>query len=78
MIAAVAALAMCMMGSAFARDAQPDRRSDCAGRREQPRRQPVDGPGARHSQPDARPAVEIVREGLLQPYADWHRARLPV
>jgi hypothetical protein len=77
MTAAVAALAMCVGGSAFARDAQPDRRSDCAGPHVQaPQR--IDSAGARQARPENRAQAQPVREGYLQPYADWHRGgRLP-
>jgi hypothetical protein len=78
MAAVVAALAMCVGGSAFARDAQPDRRSDCAGSHLQaPQR--IDSAGTRQARPETRAQAQPMREGYLQPYAGWHRGgRLPV
>jgi len=80
MTVVAAALAMCMAGSAFAQDGRFDRgpdRHDRGDRYEhyvpQPQR------FENHGRPDFRSQPQVVRQGYVRPYAQWHRGdRLPV
>lgn len=83
MAAAAAALAMCMVGSAFAQDTRFDRGSDRNDRfGPQQQQQRHDGPGYDRGRPDYRsndrPGRRFDHRGHPHPHAEWRRGgRVP-
>ena len=73
-IAAIAAvLAMGMAGSAFAQDQRIDGGPDRHDRFEQQRPHAGQGPVSDRDHRDVRTQPQFTGQGLVQPYADWHR-----
>ena len=90
MAAAAAALAMCMVGSAFAQDTRFDRGSDRNDRFGPQQQQRHDGPGYDRGRPDDRsdyrsdyrsddrPGRRFDHRGHPHPHAEWRRGgRVP-